>query len=224
MKSKLKKISVSFKTKNLNSSPNSWKMFLVWYILQLSFSEFFLNLRLFLVFCLQFVQVETVVVSIVDYWPHMRPRKSLITLGICITIYLGSLVVCTNVGDQFISFLNFMKNISIAEMKCTVLSYILKHSYSLFVHLQSGIHWIKLMDQHVASYGILFAAFAELVALIYCYGESFSVVLRKKTTKMYQTDRWVLSLLCPGGSYSKTVCTQLETLTLQNVQMGRSVS
>lgn len=45
-----------------------------------------------------FVQTEAMVVSIVDAWPAFRPRQELVTLVLCVTIFLGSLSLCASNG------------------------------------------------------------------------------------------------------------------------------
>ncbi|KAF2364787.1 Sodium:neurotransmitter symporter [Trinorchestia longiramus] len=53
-----------------------------------------------------FVQVETVVVSLQDYFPIFRDRKSLVTFLVCTAIFGLSIVMCTRAGIYYLTLID----------------------------------------------------------------------------------------------------------------------
>ena len=49
----------------------------------------------------QFALVETAVTSVMDQWPKLRKKKSLVTLATCAAMFILGLPLCTDVGCSF---------------------------------------------------------------------------------------------------------------------------
>ena len=49
----------------------------------------------------QFALVETVITSMIDQWPKLRKRKSLVTLVTCAAMFILGLPLCTDVSCNF---------------------------------------------------------------------------------------------------------------------------
>ena len=54
---------------------------------------------MFLFVFIQFAMLESVLTGIIDYFPFLRPKKTLVILGISVVLYLLGLPMTTPVRD-----------------------------------------------------------------------------------------------------------------------------
>lgn len=99
----------------------------------------------------QMTIVETIVSTIVDFWPKkFQKHKPIVLGGVCLILFLSGIPLCTGVSNL------------------SRLSLILIDS-NLYDN-QAGIYILQLMDTYSVPYSAFFIAIAELIAIFWVYG------------------------------------------------------
>lgn len=99
----------------------------------------------------QMTVVETIVGTLVDFWPSkLQRRKRLVLISVCLFMFVCALPMCTGVNG-----LNIDKK---------WIDLLIEHLF------QAGIYILQLMDSYSVPYSAFAIGFFELIAIAWAYG------------------------------------------------------
>ncbi len=97
---------------------------------------------------------ETIVSTLVDFWPEKLQKRKLTVLAfVCLIMFLCGLPMCTGV----------------CERRWFLGSFVQARTYELFL-FKAGIYILQLMDSWSVPYSAFAIAIAEVVAIAWVYG------------------------------------------------------
>ena len=106
----------------------------------------------------QMTSVETLVATIVDFWPSkLQKRKPFVLALVCVVMLLSALPMCTGVSIQTLYMYDDLIHIHMS-------------SNILIVLFQAGIYILQLMDSYCVPYSAFIIGFFEIIAIAWVYG------------------------------------------------------